>query len=81
MTKILIHCVSGSYNLNVPDNSFQPLSMYAKSLIKNTPMSTYTTIDTHHSVIIWELLAQESPVKGSMWGYRQVVMCTDDMVV
>ena len=28
------------------------------------------------SVIVWELLAQERPVIGRMWGYQQVVMCT-----
>ena len=38
-------------------------------------------ICTAGNVIVWWFLAQERAVICSMWGYQQVVMCTDEVVM
>ena len=64
-----------SSNLNVPDISFQPLSIYVKSLVKRPPFQR------NIMVIVLKVLPCKRAITCSMWGYQQVVMCTDNGVM
>ena len=53
---------------------------------KNTPISTYTTTDAQRNIMIWQCyyLGVPDSIEAlicSMWGYQQVVIYTDDVVM
>ena len=47
-------CYLYSLNLNVPDISFQQLSIYVKYCIKITPITVYTCTAAQHNIMIWQ---------------------------
>ena len=58
-------------------------SLFRGNLSLKDPISTDISTDAQHNinVIALKVLPCKRAVIGSMWGFQQVVMCTDDVVM
>ena len=86
ITHIFIYCLIYVVRILMVQIFHSNTSVFRWNLGQNTPIITYILLLRNIilwsvSVNVWEYLAQERTVIGSMWVYQQVIMCIDGVVM